>query len=320
MTFVGIDVSKAYLDVCIRPGGEAFRAANDDGGIAELVARLAATEPALVVLEATGGYEAPVVAALAVAAVPLAVINPRQVRDFAKATGKLAKTDVLDAAVLAHFAEVVRPEPRPLDDEQTLELQAMLVRRRQLIDMLTAETNRMYGCRSTTLRKSIYRHVAWLRRQLKDVDRDLDTQLRETPLWREKDDLLQSVPGVGPVLSRTLIAELPELGTLDRKQIAALVGVAPLNRDSGAMRGRRAIWGGRASVRGPLYMAAIVAAKHNPLVRATYERLVAAGKAKKVALVACMRKLIVMLNAILRDRRPWLPPPFPQDSCSRSRY
>jgi len=272
MGFVGIDVAKAHLDVCVRPTGETFRVGNDDAGISELVGRLVAAAPTLVVLEATGGYEAPVVAALAVAVLPLAVINPRQVRDFAKATGKLAKTDLLDAAVLAQFAEVVRPEPRPLDDDQTLELQATLVRRRQLLDMLTAETNRMYTCRST-LRKSIYQHVAWLRRQLKDVDRDLDQQLRETPIWREKDDLLQSVPGVGPVLSRTLIAELPELGTLDRKQIAALVGVAPLNRDSGAMRGRRAIWGGRASVRAPLYMAALVATKHNPFIRATYQRL-----------------------------------------------
>jgi transposase len=307
MAFVGIDVSKTHLDVCVRPSGEAFHVSNDDAGIAELAAKLVALAPTLVVLEATGGYEAPVVAALAVAGVPLAVINPRQARDFAKSTGKLAKTDVLDAAVLAHFAEAVRPEPRPLDDQQSQDLQAMLVRRRQLLDMLTAETNRMHTCRPT-LRKSIYEHVAWLRRQLKDVDRDLDGRLRETPIWREKDDLLRSVPGVGPVLSRTLIAQLPELGTLDRKQIAALVGVAPLNRDSGAMRGRRAIWGGRAAVRGPLYMAAMVATKHNPIIRATYERLVAAGKAKRVALVACMRKLLVMLNAMLRDRRPWLPP------------
>lgn len=313
MVFVGIDVSKAQLDVFVRPSGETLAVANDEAGIAQLVARLAEPPPTLVVLEATGGYEAPVVAALALGSLPVAVVNPRQVRDFAKATGVLAKTDRLDAAVLARFAEAVKPEPRPLDDEQTVELQALLARRRQILDMLTAETNRMHACRSARLRKHIYEHVSWLRRQVKDIDQDLETRLRESPVWREKDDLLRSVPGVGPVLSRTLLAELPELGTLGRGQIAALVGVAPLNRDSGTMRGRRSIWGGRASVRAPLYMAAMVATKHNPMLRATYQRLVAAGKAKKVALVACMRKLIVLLNALLRDRKPWLPPQ--QDSC-----
>jgi len=316
MAFVGIDVSKAHLDVCVRPGGELFRVANSEAGFAELGAKLSAISPTLTVLEATGGYEAPVVAALALSGICLAVVNPRQVRDFAKATGKLAKTDALDAAVLAHFAEVVRPEPRPLDDEQTSELCAMVTRRRQLIDMLTAETNRMHACRTDALRKSIYEHVAWLRRQIKEVDRDLDTKLRSTPVWREKEDLLRSVPGVGPVLSRTLLAELPELGSLDRAKIAALVGVAPLNRDSGTLRGKRRIWGGRASIRAVLYMATLVAARRNPRIRAVYDRLVAAGKAKKVALVACMRKLLIVLNAMLRDRRPWLTPAAPQqDSC-----
>jgi transposase len=313
MAFVGIDVSKDHLDVCVRPSGEMSRVKNDEEGIAALAARLLEIVPTLVVLEATGGYEAPVVAAIAVTTMPVAVVNPRQVRDFAKATGQLAKTDAIDAAVLARFAEAVRPEPRPLDEPQTRELQDMLTRRRQLVDMLTAETNRMRACRSDRLRKNIYEHVAWLRRQLKDSDKDLDTKLRETPLWREKEDLLRSVPGVGPVLSRTLIAELPELGTLDRARIAALVGVAPLNRDSGSMRGRRTIWGGRPSVRAPLYMATLAATKHNPVIRVTYERLVAAGKAKKVALVACMRKLLITLNAMIRDNRPWIA--RPQDSC-----
>ena len=314
--FVGIDVSKMRLDVCIRPKGESRQVSNDEEGIGELVGMLTSSPPALVVLEATGGYEAPVAAALALARIPVAVVNPRQVRDFAKATGKLAKTDALDAGVLAHFAEVVRPEPRALDDEQTSELSAMVTRRRQLVDMITAESNRMHVCRSVALRRGIQEHIAWLRRQVKDVDRDLDRKLRTTAIWREKDDLLRSVPGVGPVLSRTLLAELPELGTIDRGKIAALVGVAPLNRDSGAQRGKRRIWGGRASTRAVLYMAALVATRRNPVIRAMYERLLAAGKAKKVALVACMRKLLLILNAIVRDRKPWLPPTaLHQNSC-----
>jgi transposase len=234
-------------------------------------------------------------------------VNPRQVRDFAKATGKLAKTDKLDAALLAHFADVVRPEPRGVDDEKTLELSAALTRRRQIVDMITAEKNRMYACRQPKLRKTIYTHVKWLEEQLRDIDKDLDEQLRSTPIWREKDDLLQSVPGVGPVLSRTLLAQVPELGTLDRGKIAALVGVAPLNRDSGTMRGKRSIWGGRAAVRTVLYMATVAATRHNPVIRAVYERLIAGGKAKKVALVACMRKLLVTLNAMMRDQKRWLP-------------
>jgi transposase len=303
--------------VFVRPNGEAFRVANDSKGIDELVAKLRGSSPALVVLEPTGGYEAPVAAALAVAGVSVAVVNPRQVRDFAKATGKLAKTDALDAAVLARFAEAVRPEPRPLEDEQSRELGEMVTRRRQVVDMLVAETNRMHACRDAALRKSLYEHVAWLRKQLKELDRGLDAKLRDTPLWREKDDLLRTVPGVGPVLSRTLLAELPELGTLDRSKIAALVGVAPMNHDSGLMRGKRRIWGGRASVRAVLYMATLTAVRRNPPIRATYERLLAAGKAKKVALVACMRKLLLTLNAMMRDSTPWiLPPVVPQkDSC-----
>jgi transposase len=315
MEFIGIDVSKEFLDVCIRPSGEVARVKNNEEGIAGLVARLIEIGPQLVVVEATGGYEALVVSMVALSKIPIAVVNPRQVRDFAKATGKLAKTDKLDAAVLAHFAEAVKPEPRPLADEQAAELSATLARRRQIVEMITAESNRMYATRSVKMRKSIYEHVAWLRRQLKDVDRTLDTMLREMPIWQEKEDLLRSVPGVGPVLSRTLLAELPELGTLDRGKIAALVGVAPLNRDSGTMRGKRTTWGGRASVRAPLYMATLVATQHNPVIRAVYERLVASGKAKKVALVACMRKLLITLNAMLRDQKEWAAPLQKQDSC-----
>jgi transposase len=312
MTFIGIDISKSHLDVSVRPSNETHRVPNNEGGIAELIVKLTNPIPTLVVMEATGGYEIPVATALAVAGVPLAVVNPRQVRDFAKATGRLAKTDAIDAAVLAQFADVVRPEPRLLDDEKTRELGAVLARRRQLVDMITAETNRMHACRDSSLRKRIYQHVAWLRRELKDVDHDMDEMLRKSPLWREQDELLQSVPGVGRVLARTLLAEVSELGTIDRRQVAALVGVAPLNRDSGKMRGRRSIWGGRASTRAVLYMAAVSAAKHNPIIRALYERLTTAGKAKKVAIVACMRKLLIILNAIVRDRKPWL---LKQDSC-----
>lgn len=308
--FIGIDVSKGHLDVHARPLGRTWRVTNDEAGIAGLVKELGDQKPALVVMEATGGYEAAAAAALAIAGIPLAVVNPRQVRDFAKALGKLAKTDALDAAVLAHFAEAVRPEPRPLVDAQTEELRAQIARRRQLVEMVTAETNRMYACRSEKLRKRIYEHVKWLRKQLKDADDDIGRQLRETPVWRDKDDLLQSMPGVGPVLSRTLLADLPELGQLDRKKIAALVGVAPLNRDSGKMKGRRTTWGGRASVRGVLYMATLTATQYNPTLRATYQRLLAAGKAKKTALVACMRKMLVILNTMMRTKTAWrLPEP-----------
>ena len=312
--FIGIDVSKERLDVCSRPSGKAWKVSNDEAGLSVLLGELSDLKPTLVVMEPTGGFERPAAAALALAGIPLAVVNARQVRDFAKAVGKLAKTDAIDAAVLAQFAEAVRPEPRALPDEQTQALQAQITRRRQIVDMLTAETNRMYSARVEKLRKGIYEHVKWLRTQLKEADDDIDRHLRETPIWREKDDLLQSVPGVGRVLARTLLAELPELGSLDRRKIAALVGVAPLNRDSGNSRGRRMTWGGRAGVRGPLYMAALVATKHNPIIRATYARLLAAGKAKKLALVACMRKLLVMLNAIVRDRRPWLSRKLPPET------
>jgi transposase len=301
--FVGIDVSKKQLDLAFRPAGR-FAAPNDEAGFAQVIERLSTLSPALVVLEATGGIEIPLAGALAAAGVPVVVVNPRQVRDFAKAAGKLAKTDELDAHTLAHFAEVMRPEPRPLPDEQTQTLAAILTRRRQLVEMLTAEKNRLGQARKP-VRKSLRAHIAWLKRELAQTDSDLAHAIHESPVWREKDDLLRSTPGVGPVLTTTLLANLPELGTLTGKQIAALVGVAPLNRDSGTWRGKRTVWGGRAQIRATLYMAAVVAARFNPVIRAFYQRLCAAGKAKKVALTACMRKLLMILNAMLKHRTPW---------------
>jgi transposase len=269
-----------------------------------LVERLRGLSPTLIVLEATGGLAVPLTSAVAAAGLPVVVVNPRQVRDFAKATGKLAKTDALDAAVLAQFAEAVRPALRPLPDAATQALSALLARRRQLIEMLTAEKNRL-GSALPPVRPGIRAHIRWLERRLAALDADLAQAIRESPVWREKDDLLQSVPGVGPVLATTLLASLPELGTLTRQQIAALVGVAPLNRDSGAWRGKRRVWGGRAPVRAALYMSALVATRFNPVLRAFYQRLCAAGKAKKVALTACMRKLLTILNAMLKYRTRW---------------
>lgn len=304
--YVGIDVSKAWLDVAERPSGAAWRVSNDAAGIATLVARLTEAAPALVVVEPTGGMEQAVVAAVSVAGVAVAVVNARQVRDFAKATGRLAKTDALDAAVLAHFAEALRPTPRPLADAQTQELAALLSRRSQLVAMLVAEQNRRTSA-LPSLHPRLDRHITWLRAELADLEDDLDHALRASPLWREQDDLLQSVPGVGPTVAHTLLADLPELGTLGHKPLAALSGVAPLNRDSGTRRGQCSVWGGRARVRSTLYMAALVASRHNPVIRTFYQRLLARGKPKKVALVACMHKLLTILNAILRDRSPWQP-------------
>lgn len=302
--FVGIDVAGAHVDVCVRPEGHARRFERE-GELEQLIDYLKPLEPTLIVMEATGGLEVPVAAALATAGLPVAVVNPRQARDFGKATGKLAKTDAIDAAVLAHFAEAVRPEVRPLRDEQTRDLEALVVRRRQLVDMLVAERNRHRVCASKTTKRSIQKHIEWLQRQIKDLDSDIGRSIRQTPIWREKDDLLQSVPGIGPVVSSTLLVSLPELGTLDRKKIAALVGVAPLNRDSGTMRGKRTVWGGRASVRAVLYMTATVAAQHNPTIKRFYQRLLASGKAKKVALTACMHKVLTIANAILRTGTRW---------------
>ena len=304
--FVGIDVAKAYLDMAIRPADTHERLPNDEAGITQLVEHLRATPPTLVVLEATGGLEAPVAAALTAAGFAVAVVNPRQVRDFAKAIGQLAKTDVLDARVLARFAEVVRPAPRPLRDADAQALAALLTRRRQVIAMLVAEQQRLPST-APALRPRVEAHLAWLRQERDDLDHQLRRQIRQSAVWRADDDLLQSVPGVGPVLATTLIAELPELGRLDRKQIAALVGVAPLTCESGILRGRRIIWGGRAQVRAALWMGTLVAVQHNPVIRPFYARLLAAGKPKKVALTACMHKLLLILNALLRHRTPWQP-------------
>lgn len=304
--FVGIDVSKTALDVAVRPSGEAWRCANEEVGIADLVTRLTPLQPQVIVLEATGGLERLVVAAMALATLPVAVVNPRQARDFAKATGRLAKTDALDAAALAHFAEAIHPTPRPLPDAQSQALAALVERRQQVVGMLTAEKNRWQQA-LPPVRAKVAAHLQWLEQALKDLDRDLDQALRASPLWREHDQLLRSVPGVGPTVSLVLLAHLPELGQGSVKRIAALAGLAPLNRDSGAWRGSRAIWGGRRQVRAALYMAALVGVRHNPALRIFYARLLERGKPKKVALVACMHKLLTILHAVLRDRTPWQP-------------
>lgn len=304
--FVGIDVAKARVDVAVRPGGDGWSVVYDEAGVSGLEDRLQALGPTAVVLEATGGLEVPLASALATAGLPVVVVNPRQVRDYAKATGRLAKTDALDAQVLAHFAEAVRPPVRPLRDDDTQELNAMATRRNQVMTMLVAEKNRL--SRSIpSVRPSIQTHIAWLEQELKDLDDGLRRTLRRGPVWREKDDLLRSVPGVGEQLSLSLLAYLPELGTLNRKQIAALVGVAPINRDSGTMRGHRAVWGGRARVRIVLYMGALVASRYNPVIREFYQRMLAAGKSKKVALTACMRKLPVVLNSMINSGQHWNP-------------
>jgi transposase len=307
--YVGIDVSKARLDVAVRPGGEAWQSTNDEAGIAALVARLQSWQPLapqLIVLEATGGLERLVVAALALAGLPVAVVNPRQARDFAKATGRLAKTDAVDAAVLAHFAQALQPTPRALPDTATQALAALVERRHQLVSMLTAEKNRLQQA-LPAVRAKVAAHIAWLEQALAEIDDELDQTLQASPLWRERDHLQRSVPGVGPAVSRTLLAHLPELGQGSSKHLATLVGLAPLNRDSGVWRGSRAIWGGRQQVRAVLYMAALVGVRHNPALHAFYERLVARGKPKKVALTACMHKLLLILHAVLRDHTPWTP-------------
>ena len=303
LVFVGIDVSQTCLDIAIRPGAS-YSLTHEEAAIVVLVEQLLALGPTLIVLEATGGMEIPLTSALATAGLPVVVVNPRQVRDFAKASGRLAKTDALDAQVLAQFAEVMRPQPRSLPAAETRALAALLTRRRQLVEMLTAEKNRLLSA-SSPIRKRVRTHIVWLERELEHTNTDLSDAIRQSPVWREKDELLRSVPGVGPVLTSTLLANLPELGTLTSKQIAALVGVAPLNRDSGTLRGRRTVWGGRAQVRAILYMSAIVAARFNPVIRVFYQRLQQAGKAKKVALTACMRKLLTILNAMLKHRTPW---------------
>ena len=305
-TYVGIDVAKARVDVAVRSTGQRWVVSYDETGVGELVSHMDDLDPALVLLEASGGLELPLVAALAAAALPVVVVNPRQVRDFARATGTLAKTDALDAAVLAHFAEAVRPSVRPLRDAETQVLNSLTARRHQVMTMLVSEKNRL-GTAISAVRPRIEAHIAWLEQELDDLDEGRRHTLRQSPVWREKDDLL---PGVGEQLSLTLLAHLPELGTLDRRQIASLVGVAPFNRDSGTLRGKRTVWGGRARVRAVLYMGVLSATRYNPVIRDFYQRLLATGKPKKVALVACMRKLVVILNSMLRHRSLWrdMPP------------
>ncbi|MEO0537194.1 MAG: IS110 family transposase [Cyanobacteria bacterium P01_A01_bin.123] len=304
--WVGIDVCKRTLDTHIRPSGRLLQHANTEVGIAQLVAELSSLPVERVVLEATGGLELVATVQLSQAGLPVAVVNPRQVRDFARATGQLAKTDTIDAAILAHFAAVIQPEVRPLASEETRQLSELVTRRHQLVEMITAEKNRR-AVMQGAVRDQINRHIDWLQEQLKELDEQLQQTIRQTPLWCQQAKLLQSVPGVGDVLSATLLAELPELGQLSTKQIAALVGLAPLNRDSGQFRGRRMIWGGRARVRTALYMPTLVATRHNPVIKAFYERLLAQGKQKKVALTACMRKLLIILNAIAKSGQPWQP-------------
>lgn len=303
-TYLGLDVAKAQVDVGVRPTGEVAQFSNDAVGHAALVAWATPLAPTGIVLEATGGYERAVVVALTAAGLPVAVVNPRQVRDFARSTGQLAKTDRLDAAILALFAERVQPAVRPLSDAATAELAELITRRRQLVEMLAMERNRLPLVR-TRVRRDVQAHITWLERRVTETDDDLRQAIEASPVWRVQEDLLRSVPGIGPVVSRTLLALLPELGQLNRKQIAALVGVAPLARDSGTWRGPRAVWGGRASVRRALYMAALVATRRNPVVQAFYARLRAAGKPAKVALVACMRKLLTILHAMVHAGTPW---------------
>jgi transposase len=302
--YVGIDVAKDSLQVHVRPTAQAFRVANDEAGIAQLLGHLRELRPAALVLEATGGYEIPAVAALAAAGLAPAVVNPRQARRFAEGVGRLAKTDPIDAAVLAHFAEAVRPEPRPVPDAQAQLLGELLARRRQLVQMRVSEQHRLPTA-SGAVRKNVQQHIDYLDRQLGKIEADLTAAVKASPAWRERDELLQSVPGVGPQVSRTLLADLPELGTLTGRQLAALCGLAPFNRDSGRRSGPRSIRGGRAHVRAALYQAAVVAMRFNAPLRGVYQGLLARGKAKKVALIAVARRLLVILNALVRNRTPW---------------
>jgi len=304
--FVGIDVSKASLDIAVLPEERVWRVEREEASIAGLVKELRTLAPSLIVLEATGGLESPLTAALATAGLPVAVVNPRQARDFAKATGRLSKTDALDAQVLARLGQTLRPPVRVLKNEETQELEALLTRRRQIVEMLTMEKNRLPSA-GQRVRPDITAHIAWLTKRLKDVDGDLQSAIEASDFWRIKDDIIRSLPGAGKVLSTTLLASLPELGTLNRRQIAALVGVAPFNCDSGTMRGSRHIWGGRAPVRSVLYMATITAIRCNPVIRDFHGRLRAAGKKPKVAITACMRKLLTILNSMVRSNTPWQP-------------
>ncbi len=302
--FVGIDVSKAWLDIAVHESNLAWRVGNDDAGINKLVERFKQLRPGLIVLEATGGFEMRLVAELVHAKLPVVITNPRKVRAFARSTGKLAKTDKLDAKMLAHFAAAIRPDVRPMPSEEEEQLTGLLVRRRQLVDMLTVEKNRLHTVRPA-LRDDIKEHIAWLQAKLSKLDEEIDQFVRQTSLWKEKDAILRSAPGVGRVTSCTMLAMLPELGTLNRQEIAALVGVAPVNKDSGRKQGKRRVYGGRATVRSVLYMATLAAKKYNPRIKKFYEELLQRGKEKKVALTACMRKLLVILNAMMRTNQTW---------------
>jgi transposase len=302
---VGIDVSKNSLDISIHETGETWSGSNDARGCTDLIAKLKPLKTTSIVLEATGGLESLVTAMLAATELPVVVVNPRQVRDFAKATGQLAKTDRIDAQVLAHFAAAINPPQRPVKSDEAQHLEALLARRRQIVEMLVAEKNRLANNRDRAVVKDLNAHIAWLERRLKASDDELQRVLKASPIWRERDDLLRSVPGVGPVLSLTLLAQLPELGQLNRREIAKLVGVAPFNRDSGKWRGSRHIWGGRAAVRSPLFMATLCAIRINPTIRSFYQRLIKAGKAPKVAITACMRKLLTILNIMVKSQTSW---------------
>ncbi len=302
--YAGIDVSKEFLDLAVLPSREKKRFNNDEEGVGKLTTTLKKHSVQLVVMEPTGGLEAMAAAFLAVEGIKVAVVNARQVRDYARATGKLAKTDKLDSLVMAEFASVIKPPARELRNEETEEIKAIVSRRRQLLEMLKAEKNRLAVARKN-LKPNIISHIEWLKKEMAELDRDLRQRIEESPIWRVKDNLLQSIPGVGKVLSATILAELPELGRLNRRQIAALVGVAPYNRDSGMMRGKRSVWGGRASVRTVLYMAALVGTRFNPVISTFYHRLIEKGKAKKVAIVACMRRLLIIMNAMLKTQKAW---------------
>ena len=304
--WVGIDVSKAQLDVAVRPSGEKFQVANTEAGVAELVQRLQPLSPERIVLEATGGMEVQATVSLHEAGLAVVVVNPRQVREFARATGKLAKTDTIDANVLAHFAEAIRPELRPISDQQSRQLSELVTRRRQLVEMLSAEKNRKSASQGK-MHQEIQAHIDWLEKRLQALDDSLRQTLQKSPLWLERANLLKTVPGIGDVVCTTLLSALPELGQLHAKQISALVGVAPFNRDSGTMRGKRTVWGGRAQVRSILYMATLVATRCNPVIKAFYQRLLGKGKPKKVALTACMHKLLIILNAMVKHSSPWQP-------------
>jgi len=302
--FVGVDVSKASLEVAVRPGGERWSTANDEREMPSLVECLRQIGPTVIVVVATGGVQTFVVAEVSMVGLVVAVVNPRQARDFAKATGRLAKTDPIDADVLAHFAQAIRPEVRELKDEETQLLTALMSRRRQIVDMLTAEKNRL-SVSPKGVRKEIQKHIEWLEARVQLMNRQISDAIKKSPVWREKDRILRSTPGVGPVLSVSLLAGVPELGKLNRQKLAALVGVAPLNRDSGLFKGTRKVWGGRAQVRAVLYMAAVSATRANPVIRAFYQRLIAAGKKPKVAITACMRRLLSILNVMIKNGTRW---------------